>query len=264
MYLDMMMQAIDAGEKAKKWYGQEISNPLGEFHHWYFDFMNIYLADMKETDVLFRDMYKFVSVDDVIRIIMWAKEHGDDCARMFLYELLVVQHRMEEAMNIRQEAEYLNQTPWYWKKIDSLYTTKSDNDRVSQNDKSESISSRWARIKTGEDFEKFILWRLKSKNIVCDQIGGAGDQGVDIVVYGGDHQVAIQCKFYSHPVDNSAVQQVFAGMKYHGCTKALVISNAEYTPGAMDLAEKTEVKLCNYLNFLDELEEYCHAMERKC
>ena len=256
MYLDMMMQAIDAGEKTQNWYGKKISDPLGEFHWRYFYFVNQYLADARAKSILFNEEYQSVSVDDVERIIMWAKGHGDDCARMFLYELRVMQKRMDEAIEIRHEAEYLKHTPWFWKRVDLQDVLGKNKDQQSHGNNTESISSRWARVRTGDDFEKFILWRLKSKNIVCDQIGGSGDQGVDIVVYGGDHKVAIQCKYYSHPVDNSAVQQVFAGMKYHGCEKALVVSNAEYTSGAMDLAEKTGVKLCSYLDFLDELKEY--------
>lgn len=254
MYLNMMMQAIDAGEKATKWYGQEVPDPLGYFHWRYFDFVNLYFAHSKDYQYVqataFEDEYKFVSMNDVESIILWAKDHGDDCARMFLYELRVRQHRIEEATEIRWEAEYFKQTPWFWKKIDS----QNDAKQYLSERKSESVASRWTNVKTGEDFEKFILWRLKSKNIMCDQIGGSGDQGVDIVVYGERHKVAIQCKFYSHPVDNAAVQQVFAGMKYHGCTNALVVSNAEYTPGAIDLARKIGVELCSYLDILEILE----------
>ena len=256
MYLDMMTQAIDAGEKPLNMHGQGVSDPLGKFHWRYFNFVNRYLADLKGGNTLYMADYKLVSINDVERIILWAKNHGDDCARMFLYELRVIQNRMEEAIEIRHEAEYLKQTPWFWKRADLEDYLKECREQSLQGGNTESVSSRWARVRTGRDFEEFILWRLKSKNIVCDQIGGSGDQGVDIVVYGGNHKVAIQCKFYSYPVDNSAVQQVFAGMKYHGCEKALVVSNAEYTPGAMDLAEKTGVKLCSYLDFLDELKEY--------
>ena len=256
MYLNMAMQAIDASEKTTNWYGQEISDPLGNFHSWYFNFVNYYFADHKCVNALVNEEYKFVRIDDVERIILWARDHGDDCARMFLYELRVMQNRIEEAIGIRHEAEYLKQTPWFWKRVDLEGTLERCREQSPQDDKTESVASRWAHIRTGDDFEKFILWRLKSKNIVCDQIGGSGDQGVDILVYGCDHKVAIQCKFYSHPVDNAAVQQVFAGMKYYGCAKALVVSNAEYTPGAIDLARKTGVKLCSHLNFLEELKEY--------
>lgn len=248
-YLNMMMQAIDAGEKATKWYGQEIPDPLGYFHRRYFDFVNLYLAHSRDCQYIqhtsFEEEYKFVSVNDVESIVQWAKAHGDDCARMFLYELRVRQHRVEEAMSIRQEAEYFKQTPWFWKKLTAKQSL--------QESKSDSVASRWANVRTGEDFEKFILWLLKSKNIVCNQIGGSGDQGVDIIVCNNKDRIAIQCKFYAHPVDNAAVQQVFAGMKYHGCTKALVVSNSEYTPGAIDLAKKIGVGLCNYLEILDAL-----------
>jgi len=53
----------------------------------------------------------------------------------------------------------------------------------------------------------------------------------------------VQCKFYSHPVGVSAVQQVVGGMAYYDCDRAMVITNNTFTRQAKELAERNDVEL---------------------
>ena len=73
--------------------------------------------------------------------------------------------------------------------------------------------------------------------------GGSGDQGVDILARKHRKKYGIQCKYYSHPVGNKAVQEAYAGAKYYECDVAAVMTNSTYTEAAMALAEKTGVRL---------------------
>jgi len=66
--------------------------------------------------------------------------------------------------------------------------------------------------------------------------GGSGDQGVDLVATLGSLRVAVQCKRYSQPVGNKAVQEVGAGRKFDKCDLGVVVSNQGYTPSARKLA----------------------------
>ena len=72
-----------------------------------------------------------------------------------------------------------------------------------------------------------------------------GDQGVDLIVDNDGKRTAIQCKFYSKPVGNKAVQEVAAGSKYYKCDEAVVISNQSYTSSARQLAKNLGVVLLN-------------------
>ena len=72
---------------------------------------------------------------------------------------------------------------------------------------------------------------------------GSGDQGVDVVATRNGEQVAFQCKLWAKPVSNKAVQEVYAGMRLYGCTKAAVITNSSFTPGAEELARANDVVL---------------------
>lgn len=93
-----------------------------------------------------------------------------------------------------------------------------------------------------------------SINYEANVTKGSGDQGVDVVAKKKDKTIAIQCKKYSQPVGNKAVQEVIAGKDYYGADFAVVVSNASFTPSARKLASKCNVILLdvNQLNLLDD------------
>lgn len=72
---------------------------------------------------------------------------------------------------------------------------------------------------------------------------GSGDQGVDIVAVKDGVNYAIQCKCYSSPLDNTPVQEVYAGKEMYNCQVGAVMTNNYFTSGANQLAEKTRVLL---------------------
>jgi restriction system protein len=71
----------------------------------------------------------------------------------------------------------------------------------------------------------------------------SADQGVDVLARKGRVSVVIQCKLYSRPVGNAAVQEVIAGQAFMGATHAAVVSNQTYTRAARTLAGRTRVLL---------------------
>lgn len=71
----------------------------------------------------------------------------------------------------------------------------------------------------------------------------SGDQGVDIIAFKNGKKYGIQCKYYTSPVGNKAVQEAFAGAKFYDCDIAAVMTNNTFTKSAKDLAFKTNVLL---------------------
>ena len=100
-------------------------------------------------------------------------------------------------------------------------------------------------IKTGIDYENYIETLLKNKGFVVKRTPKSGDQGVDLIVEGNNNRIAIQCKFYSKPVGNKAVQEVSAGKDYYNCALGCVVSNNSFTPSARKLANSLEITLLN-------------------
>ncbi|WP_339673859.1 restriction endonuclease [Dasania marina] len=99
---------------------------------------------------------------------------------------------------------------------------------------------------TGIDYEHFCADILRKNGWKVDVSQASNDQGVDIMAYKDDLAVAIQCKKYSKPVGNSAVQEIVAGKQFRGAHVAAVVTNNSYTPSAKKLANTTDVFLLHH------------------
>jgi restriction system protein len=96
---------------------------------------------------------------------------------------------------------------------------------------------------SGSDFECYVAARFRSAGYRVSMIGATGDFGVDLIVRKGGDRIAVQCKRHARAVGTSAVQQVVAGAALHGCTSTMVVSNQEFTAGAIRLAHIHQCKL---------------------
>ncbi len=74
----------------------------------------------------------------------------------------------------------------------------------------------------------------------------SGDQGVDVIASKDGKEIVLQCKLYSKPVGNAAVQEVIAGRAFEGVEFAAVVTNNGYTPAARKLASATNVHLLHH------------------
>jgi hypothetical protein len=74
----------------------------------------------------------------------------------------------------------------------------------------------------------------------------SGDQGIDIVAEKFGIKIILQCKKYSKPVGNRAVQEAHTGRAFAGADVAAVVSNMTYTPSAIKLAQSTGVVLLHF------------------
>lgn len=108
-------------------------------------------------------------------------------------------------------------------------------------------------IKTGIDYENFVENILNNADFNVSRTPTTGDQGVDLIVTKNNIKIAVQCKFYSKPVGNKAVQEVIAGKDFYECEYACVVSNNTFTTAAKKLASVSNVKLVNEDNIAEEL-----------
>jgi len=96
---------------------------------------------------------------------------------------------------------------------------------------------------SGREFEGFMAELFRAAGYKVDVVGGAGDQGVDLLIKKGRKLIAVQCKKYGRPVGNKAVSAVFAGAKHYGAKQAWVVAPEGFTKGAIELAKSTGVRL---------------------
>jgi restriction system protein len=102
-------------------------------------------------------------------------------------------------------------------------------------------------VKNGIDYENYVEKYLQNLGYNVIRTPKTGDQGVDLIAEKNGDRKAIQCKYYSRPVGNKAVQEVIAGTNFYQCISAAVISNASFTKSARKLAENSNVKLISLI-----------------
>ena len=97
---------------------------------------------------------------------------------------------------------------------------------------------------TGEEFENCCILLLRKNGF--ENVHGtsaSGDYGVDILAEKEGISYAIQCKCYSSPVGNKAIQEIYSGKSYYNCMVGAVLTNNSFTNAAIKTAEKNNILL---------------------
>lgn len=95
------------------------------------------------------------------------------------------------------------------------------------------------------DFEKQCADILKNNGWNAEATQKSGDMGVDVIATKDNIKIVLQCKLYSKPVGNHAVQEINTGKDYYKADYAGVVSNNSYTTSARQLAKNCGVLLLN-------------------
>lgn len=114
------------------------------------------------------------------------------------------------------------------------------------------------------EYEQFCLSLLKLEGWTARPTPVTGDQGADIVCDFAETRAVIQCKKYSQPVGNKAVQEVIAARVYYEANLAVVVSNAPYTTSAKVLAKKAMVELMHDSQLREWAKKCRHASQTSC
>lgn len=109
------------------------------------------------------------------------------------------------------------------------------------------------------EFEHYCAESLKELGFEARATKGSGDQGVDVIAEKKGFKVAIQCKLYSNPVGNKAVQEVIAGKQFYNADIGAVVTNASFTPSAKQLASTCDILLLNIVE-LHKLDEHVEQL----
>ena len=126
--------------------------------------------------------------------------------------------------------------------------------RFAAHRKSQGLSGGFSEVKTGDDYERYVMFCVKDFGNPCNKVGGTGDYGADLVADVNGKHLVIQCKFYSTPVGYDAVQQVYTAKSIYKGTWCCVISNAGFTRQAIVGARKLGVKLLSHIDIAEYLD----------
>lgn len=98
--------------------------------------------------------------------------------------------------------------------------------------------------KRGQHFETQCAELLKKNgfiNVIVTK--KSGDHGADVLAEKDGISYAVQCKYYSGTVGNSAVQEAFSAKAFYEKDIAVVMTNSYFTRQAQEEAAKNHVKL---------------------
>jgi restriction system protein len=109
---------------------------------------------------------------------------------------------------------------------------------------------------SGVEFERFVAKLLTHQGYVVKRIGGLDDFGVNLIASRGDRRHAIQVKRWNQPVTIEAVRAAIAGMNFHRCDRAVVITNSDFTKPAKDLAQGTNCRLIDREMLAEEIKAW--------
>jgi restriction endonuclease Mrr len=96
---------------------------------------------------------------------------------------------------------------------------------------------------SGVEFETYISRLLRSAGYEVQGTPTTGDQGADLIAKKDGRTVIIQAKRYQGAVGNKAVQEVISAISFYGGNEGWVVTNSTFTPSAIALAQKANVKL---------------------
>jgi HJR/Mrr/RecB family endonuclease len=105
------------------------------------------------------------------------------------------------------------------------------------------------------EFEAFCAEELRRVGWNSRVTRQSRDQGVDVVAEKGNVRVVLQCKLYSRPVGNKAVQEAAAAKAHEQAHHGVVVTNNRYTSDAEQLANTNGILLLHFsdLRNLDSL-----------
>lgn len=107
-------------------------------------------------------------------------------------------------------------------------------------------------VSNGRDYEHYVSSIFKKHSWNSRVTKGSGDQGADIVATKKTITIVAQCKFYSSPVGNKSVQEIYSAKGYYDGDIACVVTNQSYTKAARSAAGKLGVYLLHH----DQIEDF--------
>ncbi|MGV8815654.1 MAG: restriction endonuclease [Gelidibacter sp.] len=101
---------------------------------------------------------------------------------------------------------------------------------------------------SGFEFEDFCVQILEKEGWKVEKTKAGADQGVDLIIRKPNIVIGVQCKKYSKPIGNKAVQEIKAGISHYNLDNGIVLSNNKFTKSATELAITNRIDLIHYLD----------------
>ena len=212
---------------------------------------NIDLTMIECLDVVENDVEKFISVKDMLMATY--KVYRNNNNLYFKYDKTVVLSDLKDwVIYVPYDLMNYNENDLDEEDMEATLSELIDIALIFMAD---DVGNMETQSKNPLDYEKQIANKLKQLGFNAHATKGSGDQGADVLADKKGVKFAIQCKMYSKPVGNKAVQEANAARDFYKCNYAVVVTNAGYTKSARQAANACDVILLNE-NQLNKLDNY--------
>ena len=111
---------------------------------------------------------------------------------------------------------------------------------------------------TGEQFEILLANLFIRMGYSVRTTPTTGDYGADLLLFDNSSLIVVQAKRYSSNVGVSAVQEIVSAKPVYSASQAMVVSNAEFTKAAQNLARANGVQLVGRADLANLLRQYAN------
>lgn len=198
---------------------------------------NLYDKNINLITKFFEIAYRKVTTVD---------QYGDENWKAFDKELVIVICKIAENEGCNSDIIKGIKKGYFWyfkgsehlkKRIEQEFRAFYDKEKVAP------ATTYKLEKQSGIEFENYLMNLFRQSGYDVCGTPSTGDQGADMIVTRYGRKIAIQAKRYSSNVGNKAIQEVVSARTFYACDEAWVITNAQFTKSAMELAQKCEVKL---------------------
>ena len=190
----------------------------------------VYIDEFDEYN--FKDFYKYI----------WEKYIEDRISpKVFLFKEFLIDYCDREWTRNLSTVDIYDEC--LDKMIDAIYEDRSSDNNLDTDDPYE--------------YESLVANKLCELGWKAYATSGSGDQGADVIAERHGRRYVIQCKLYSKPVGNKAVQEVTSARCYYEAFGAVVVTNNDYTKSARQLAESQNT----FLLHDSELERFTESVD---
>jgi hypothetical protein len=117
---------------------------------------------------------------------------------------------------------------------------------------------------SGRDFESYVAGIFRESGFHVEPRGGPGDQGCDLLLSNGNERVVCQVKRSARPVSNKAIQEAVAAISFYNANRAMVVTNATFTKGAVELGLANRCELVDRHELHHRVEAFSTRIKLEC
>jgi len=112
----------------------------------------------------------------------------------------------------------------------------------------------WWQALRGKALEAEVARLFARRGFAVRHVGGAGDEGVDLLLTSGERTILVQCKGHKKPIGPAVVREVYGTLAHHKHGEAWLVAVCGFTRAAVEFARGKPIRLLGVDQLIAELQ----------